>query len=192
MSDKDTIIKEANELLEDAQKEVLKALNGETSFLTRLFSGNKKDRLKVAQSSISRAINQMNNLKSNDQSAVGKLQKHISERDQKIKELEKNFEASQQESSTLKDQLRQYKAKIDNLEAQTKQETEAVEQTPVVDPHQHKIEEDLKNKLKSIEEKNLFLSQKIEQSQKELNDSNDLVLEFSSRMKRMKSEITSK
>ena len=191
MSDKDTIIKEANELLEDAQKEVLRALNGETSFLTRLFSGNKKDRLKVAQSSISRAINQMNNLKANDNSAVGKLQKHINERDQKIKELEKSFETSQQESSTLKDQLRQYKAKIESLEAQTETE-EVAEQVPVVDPHQHKIEEDLKNKLKSIEEKNLFLSQKIEQSQKELNESNDLVLEFSSRMKRMKSEITSK
>ncbi len=118
MSDKETIIKETNELLEDAQKEVVKALNSQASFLTRLFSGAgaKKEGLKTAQSSISKAINQMKNLKGSEKSIVAKLQKHIGERDEKIKALEKQFQESNKESSDLRDQLKQTEAKIKEVD----------------------------------------------------------------------------
>jgi uncharacterized coiled-coil DUF342 family protein len=190
MSDK-TIIKEAKEFLEDAQKEVLRTLNSETSFLSRLFSGSAKSNLKSAQSSISKAINQVNSLREDENSIAAKLQKRISERDERIKTLENAVLEKSKEPSALRDQIKQLEAKIVDLEKAPKLEANP-EVTNQVEDHAPKIEDSLRETINKLESKSLFLTEKLDQNKKELKDSHSLILEFSTRMKRLKSEITSK
>lgn len=190
MSDKSSFIKETKELLEDAQKEVLKTLNSETSFLSRLFSGSAKDSLKIAQSSISKAMNQIKNLREDESSTAAKLQKRISERDEKIKSLENEAQHKDKEASDLNDKIRQLEAKITDLEKTP--EPQAAIQEAVEVKNDPGLEDSLREAIAKLESKTTFLTEKLDQNKKELKDSNNLVLEFSSRMKRLKSELTTK
>ena len=189
MSDKETIIKETKLFLEDAQKGVLKALNSETSFLSRLFSGSAKESLKLAQSSISRALNQVRSLKEDESSVIAKLQKRISERDDKIKSLETKSHEKDQSQSDLKDKIRQLEAQ---LEQGSQVEAQVEENQVKEEDHTSKIEESLRETIAKLEDRNNFLTEKLQQNETEMKSSNELILEFSSRMKRLKSEITSK
>ena len=189
MSDKSTLIKETKEYLEDAQKEVLKTLNSETSFLSRLFSNSAKNNLKLAQSSISKAMNKIKNMSDDQSGIVGKLQKHISERDEKIKNLENETSQKDKEAGLLKDQLRQIEGQLSSYKNQPEQKQETIK-PPLAD--NSKLEEGLREAIAKLEEKNKFLSEKLNQNQDELRDSNDLVLEFATRIKRLKSEVTTK
>lgn len=193
MSDRKTTIKETKLFLEDAQKDVLKALNAEASFLSRLFSGSAKDKLKTAQSSITRAVNQIKGLTEDDSSALAKLQKRLSERDEMIKELEQRKQDEAQKASELEDKIRQIKAQTNQDEETKKQELAQAEQAQESnETNTLKLEDSLKETIAKLEDKNKFLTEKLEQNQGELKDSNKLALEFASRMKRLKYEITSK
>lgn len=189
MSDKSTLIKETREYLEDAQKEVLKTLNSETSFLSRLFSSSAKDNLKLAQSAISKAMNKIKNLSEDENAIVSKLQKHISERDDKIKNLENQTSQKDKEASLLKDQLRQVEGQLSSYKNQPEQKAEPEKQNLV---DNNRLEENLRETIAKLEEKNKFLFEKLNQNQGELRESNDLVLEFATRIKRLKSEVTTK
>jgi chromosome segregation ATPase len=190
MSDKSNFIKETKELLEDAQKEVLKTLNSETSFLSRLFSGSAKNSLKIAQSSISKAMNQIKNLREDESSTAAKLQKRISERDEKIKSLENEVQQKNKEAGDLNDKIRQLEAKITDLEKIP--EPQATTQKVVEAKNNSGLEDSLRETIAKLESKTTFLTEKLDQNKKELKDSNNLVLEFSSRIKRLKSELTTK
>lgn len=189
MSDKSTLIKETKEYLEDAQKEVLKTLNSETSFLSRLFSNKAKDNLKLAQSSISKALNKIKNMSEDQSGIVSKLQKHISERDEKIKTLENQSSQKDKETSHLKDQLRQMEGQLDSYKNQPEQKQEVISSNTI---DYSRLEENFKEAINRLEEKNKFLLEKLDQNQGELNDSNELVLEFATRIKRLKSEVTTR
>jgi chromosome segregation ATPase len=188
MSDK---IKETKDYLEDAQKGVLKALNSETSFLSRLFSGSAKENLKNAQSAISKAMNQVKAFKEDESGVTAKLQKHISERDDKIKALEAQIKEKEQENSNLKDQNRQLEAKIEALKTESQEEQASTVEEKTVEKANNP-EDSLKEAIAKLEDKNLFLSDKLSQNKQELSDSRDLILEFSNRLNRLKSEVTSK
>lgn len=192
MSDKSTMIKEAREYLEDAQKDVVKTLNSETSFLSRLFSSVAKDNLKAAQSSISKAINQLNNIKDDGNSIVGKLQKHISERDEKIKKAETEAQEKSKIASTLEDQIKVLEARIEDLQKRPELKEEVASSNPQEEHTEVNKEDQLRESIEKLESKNTFLKEKLDQNFKELKDSNELVLEFSNRMKRLKSELTCK
>ena len=193
MSDKATIIREAQDFLEDAQKGVMKALNSEASFLSRLFTGSAKDSLKLAQSSISRALNQIANLREDESTTLGKLQKHLSERDQKIKNLEAQSEKQEQEKSSLNDRIRQLESKIKDFEGKSQEEQAAqAGREEEAQQESRKLEDNLKSTIEKLEGKNLFLTEKLDQNTKELRTSHDLILEFSTRLKKLKSEVTSR
>lgn len=193
MSDNSKIIKEAQDYLEDAQKEVLKTLNSQSSFLARLFKGSAKANLKMAQSAISKAINQIKNIIIEENNMTSKLQKNLSKKDDKIKELENLTQKQEQEISNLKDQQRQLEAKLKET-AKTQNITSEVKQRLAEEKTMKKQEEQLENKLENtlieLKEKNTYLENRLKQSIQELQDSNALALEFSTRMKRLKAEVT--
>lgn len=187
MSDNSKIIKEAQDYLEDAQKEVLKTLNSQSSFLARLFKGSAKDNLKMAQSAISKAINQIKNIIVEENNMTSKLQKNLSKKDDKIKELENLIEKQEQEISNLKDQQRQLEAKHKEVAQVSTEEKTKKQQEEQFD---NKLENKLENTILELKDKNTYLEDKLKQSIQELQDSNALALEFSTRMKRLKAEVT--
>jgi septal ring factor EnvC (AmiA/AmiB activator) len=190
-NNQDSLIKEANELLEIAQKEVLKEINNKQSFLTRLFAGQKSsEALKQAQSSISKAINQMKNFTRDESSIVTKLQNHLNDKTSKIKKLEDEYLQALKEKEELADKLKTIQSRIDKL-----QDLEEANSEPIIEkfPHNdHKLEEDLKSKIQSLEETNRELENKFILTKEDFSKSQALIVEFSKRMKRLKSEITVK
>jgi len=192
-NNQDTLIKEANELLETAQKEVLKEINKNSSFLSRLFAGKKSaEALKQAQSSISKAINQMKNFSKDESAMVSKLQGHINDKSGEMKRLEEECQRAQGEKKELADKLKNIQTTIERLQNEAHNIEEEAKPTPLAAITDHKIENDLKDKIQSLEETNREIDNRFILTKEDLSKSQALVVEFSRRMKRLKSEVTSK
>jgi chromosome segregation ATPase len=190
-NNQDSFIKETNELLEIAQKEVLKEINKKQSFLNRLFTGQKSsEALKQAQSSISKAINQMKSFTKDESNAITKLQNHLNDKASRIKKLEEEYAEVFKQKEELADKLKTVQASIDKLKDSTEARSEATtEQITYID---YKQEEVLRNKIKTLEQKNKELENIFSLTREDFKKSQVLVVEFSKRMKRLKSEITTK
>lgn len=182
----DSILKEAGELLENAQKEVLKEINNKQGFLSRIFAKNNGESLKQAQSAISRAINQMKSFSKDESSLIVKLQNHLNEKSKAIKTLEEQFSEHQKEASTLKDKVRFYEAELNKLKEQQTTSTE----TPAQPIENHRLEEEFQTKIKELEESNKEIKTFFEASKEELGNARQLNVEFANRIKRIKAEIT--
>ncbi len=187
-NDQDTLIKETNDLLESAQKEVLQEINTKRNLFSRIFSGKSvSESLKQAQSSISKAINQMQSLKKIDSSLISKLQKHINEKNNELKKLEESFESTKKETSELKDKIEFYETEFAKFKsAEQEVSVDTTEEKSVAS----KIEEDLKKKIQALEEENSNIERKYTISRDELKDTQALAVEFSARIKKLKAEIT--
>lgn len=185
----ESLLKETKDLLETAQKEVLKEINNKRSWLSRIFNKEEADSLKHAQSSISKAINQMKNFVKDEASLIVKLQNHLNEKNSAIKKLEEDFTSSQKETSNLRDKIKFFEQEFERL----KQERldSAIEPSEAKAPKDNKFEEELKSKIKSLEEMNRDIQQKYNVTQEALNETQMLAVELSMRIKRLKSEIVS-
>ncbi len=182
----ESVLKEAGELLESAQREVLKEINNKKGFLTRFFAKNDGDSLKQAQSAISRAINQMKNFSKDESSLIVKLQNHLNEKSKIIKTLEEQFENSQKESGSLRDRIRFYETELEKLrEAQST----PIETSNAPAQEHHKIEEGFKAKIKELEDANREIQTRFEGSKEDLNNAHSLNVEFANRIKRLKAEV---
>lgn len=189
-SNQDSVIREANELLENAQKEVLREINKKKGFLAKLFIGKDgTEALKQVQSSISKAINQMKNLSRDESSIVVKLQSHLNEKITQIKKLELEHRKAEQEKEELADKLKNIQLTIGKLQNEAHNIEEEAKPN---NNNDHKIEEDLKHKIQALEDTNKTIESKFILTKEDLSKSQALVVEFSRRMKRLKSEITSK
>lgn len=178
----ETIVKETSELLENAQKEVLKAINNQKSFFARLFSQPEDNSLRQAQSIISKALNQMKGFSKDESSLIIKLQNHLNEKSNLIKNLENQLNQSNEEKETLLSKIRL----LENSQKEERQ-TIIIEKTPeekkpdlASEPNQ-----ELETKFKNLERDFQFCAENLEKSQ-------NLVVEFYKRLKRLKAEITAK
>ncbi len=193
-NNQETLIQETKDLLETAQKEVLKEINNKKNWLSRIFSKEDIGSLKQAQSSISKAINQMKNFVKDEASMVIKLQNHLNEKNSSIKKLEEEFNKSQVETSTLKDKIKFFEAEFEKLKQEKLSENNQAEKQPaktISEAKDSKAEEELKSRIRTLEENNQDLVKKYQISQEDLQESQKLTVELSSRIKRLKSEIVS-
>jgi len=186
----ETLLQQTNELLEAAQKEVLKEINNQKTFLARLFSKNNIETLKQAQSSISKAINQMKNFTKDESTLIVKLQNHLNEKSNLIKQLEEKNLNSDKEISDLKDRVKFFEQEA------LKASSIKVEASPNTSTNnaisEHKLEEGLKAKIKELEDHNHSVKTQFTLTKESLEKSQALSVELSKRMKRLKAEITSK
>ena len=184
MSKQESILKETGDLLENARAEVLKEINSGKGLLSRIFGERKNDSLKRAQSSISKAINQMQSFNKDESGLIGKLQQHLNQKTEDLKKLEAEVERSQKETSELRDKIKIFQNEIEKFKATTK-ETSIIE-APL---GTHKIEQDFKAKIQELEESNREIQTRFTFSQDSLKESEELTAEFAHRLKRLKSEI---
>ncbi len=184
----DSVLKEAGELLESAQKEVLKEINNKQGFLSRVFSKNSGESLKQAQSAISRAINQMRSFSKDESSLIVKLQNHLNEKSKLIKTMEEQFTNSEKETTTLRDKIRFYETELEKL----KEKQTTIAEPAIINPpaENHKLEEEFKAKIKELEDVNREIQTCFEGSKDELKNAHQLNIEFANRIKRIKAEIT--
>ena len=111
-NNQDTLLKETKDLLETAQKEVLKEINNKKNWISKIFAKDDGYSLKQAQSSISKAINQMKNFVKDEASLVVKLQNHLNDKNSAFKKLEEDFLKSQTESNSLRDKIKFFKNNV--------------------------------------------------------------------------------
>ncbi len=182
----DSVLREAGELLESAQKEVLKEINNKQGFLSRIFAKDNGESLKQAQSAISRAINQMKNFSKDESSLIVKLQNHLNEKSKLIKTMEEQFASSEREAGTLRDKIRFYEAELVKL----KEKEVSVPESANQPAENHKLEEEFKAKIRELEDSNREIQSYFESSREELNNAHQLNVEFANRIKRIKAEIT--
>ncbi|MDD9899006.1 MAG: hypothetical protein OXU45_08425 [Candidatus Melainabacteria bacterium] len=182
----ESVLKETGDLLETARNEVLNEINNKRSLLGRIFGNGDNDSLKRAQSSISKAINQMQNFGKDESGLVVKLQQHLSQKAEEVKDLEKQFEETERQTSTLRDKVRFYEAEIEKLK-----EANAQERQVELPQEHHRIEEDLKAKIQELEDSNREIQIRFEGVCDDLQDSEELTVEYYQRLKRVKTEITS-
>jgi len=149
--------------------------------LQKLFGRNdNKNALREAQSAIAKAINQLDKQESKEPTA--KLQTHLNEKSNRIKELEKTLE---RKSEDLEIALE--KAKALELEL-NKAKTIVVTETVPVAADNRELQE-LSDKYTNLNRQNEELRAKFSASQQELGEAWDLTLEFSKRLKKLKAEI---
>lgn len=184
--EQESILKETGDLLEAARDEVLKEINKKRGLLGRVFSKGNSESLARAQSSISKAINQMKNFDKDESGLIGKLQKHLNQKAEDLKRLEEEFENKQKESSELRDKIKFYENEFEKLKALKPTEAKVEAR-----PESHKIEQDFKAKIKELEESNREIRMNFAASKEELVEAEKLTTEFAVRLKRLKSEITS-
>lgn len=194
MQTKESTIKEIKTLLQIAQRELLKEINTQKNFLARVFTSAQSEALKIVQSNLAKALNNIENIGGND-SQTGKLQTNINERDHLIKELEtKNqelenqkelaehkLENSQKELEASKAELKETQEKLAAAKVEPK---EAATTATVVESTQEngsKYDElkDLSNKLK----------EDLSFVQNERDESKKLAVELNKRLKRLKNEL---
>lgn len=190
MSNQESALKEANELLENAQKEVLREINNKRNLFSRLFTNGESESLKQAQSAISRAINQMKNFNKDESSLIVKLQNHLNDKSQAIKKLEEQLQNSQKDNSELKDKIRFYEAEIEKFKnsAKLEAETKAASEERRAET---KVDENLQNKIESLEITNRDFQARFKASQEDLADSQKLNVELNARIKKLKAELVS-
>jgi predicted RNase H-like nuclease (RuvC/YqgF family) len=182
------LIQETKELLESAQKEVIKEINNKQNWLNRIFKKEDLSSLKLAQSSISKALNQMKNFVKDDSSLINKLQNHLNEKNSSLKKLEEEFNKSQVETSTLKDKIRFLETEFEKLRQEKL--NQANQEEPLKATNQAETKE-LIEKIKNLELNNEALVKKFSISQENLQENQKLTHELSGRIKRLKSEIVS-
>ncbi|MDA0772425.1 MAG: hypothetical protein O3C63_05735 [Cyanobacteria bacterium] len=186
MSKQESILKETGDLLESARTEVLKEINNGKGLLSSIFGDRKSESLKRAQSSISKAINQMQGINKDESGLVGKLQQHLNQKAEDLKKLEAEVERSQKETSELRDKIKFFQNQIEKQSATAKETKEL--KAP---QEHHKIEQEFKAKIQELEESNRDIQIRFTSSQESLKESEELTAEFANRLKRLKSEITS-
>jgi chromosome segregation ATPase len=182
----ESVLKETGDLLETARNAVLNEINNKRSFLGRIFGKSDSDSLKHAQSSISKAINQMKNFNKDETGLVVKLQQHLNQKAEEVKQLEKQFEESERQSSSLRDKIRFYEAEIKKLKTSNAQER----QVELPQEH-HRIENDLRAKIQQLEDSNREIQIRFEGARSDQQESEKLAVEYYQRLKRLKAEITS-
>lgn len=191
MSNQESTLKEANELLENAQKEVLKEINNKRNLFSRLFNGGESESLKQAQSAISKAINQMKIFNKDESSLVVKLQNHLNDKNQTIKKMEEQLQSCQKDNSELKDKIRFYEAEIETFK-KNNAKSEAENKTANEERRtESKIDENLQNKIESLENTNRDFQSRFKASQEDLASSQKLNVELNARIKRLKAELVS-
>ncbi len=182
-----SIVNETRELLENAQREVLQEINTKRSFFVRLFSNKETNNLQQVQSHISKALNQLKKIGADDNGMVSKLQNHLNDKASVIKKLEEQFERSGKESSELRDRIRFYEQEVTRLKEQSI--STEVDSAKI---NEQKLEEDFKAKIQALEDAHREVENRFKASQEDLRRSQEMTVEFSQRIKRIKSEITSK
>ncbi len=185
----DNLIKEISELLETAQKEVLREINSRKSFFARVFSSDKKDNLKQAQSAISKALNQVKNLGKDGSSIVGKLQNNLNEKAAALKKLEETCSEHDKAIRDLNNSVKYYKDELAKAQEQfVKQETSSTTnnvETSVKQVDNSEFEE----RIKDLEYNAKDYENRYRASQEDLGKSQMLSVELSRRLKRLKSEL---
>lgn len=184
MSNSESIIKEFKSLLEDIQDDVLKAKNAESSFFQRIFSSSNTEVLSKAQSNIAKAINKLADFNGSESQLVAKLQSHLNERDQKIKDCEGQIAELQSEKEVLKE-------KLDFSDKQLNKKEEApveVVQTELKSNESSELDV-LKQKIENLQEGREEINRKYQASQEELKDAENISVELSKRLNKLKSEL---
>lgn len=189
-NNQETLIKETSELLELAQKEVLKEINSQKNLFSRLFVGDKKDNLKQAQSAISKAINQMKGLTKDHSTVISKLQSHLNEKANQVKKFEEDSHSREKEVSELRDRIQYYKAEFDRLQTDIKnKESKETDNSSSTGTASQFDSEEFVQRIKELEYKTKEFENKFKASQEDLEKSQVLSVELSKRLKRIKSEI---
>jgi chromosome segregation ATPase len=184
MSTKESMIKETETLLEKVQREVLRELNSEESFLRKFFLGSSKaEYLRQLQSNISKAINKIKAFDSEDGEKLTALQTHLNEKTQIIRELEKKLEVLKGESESLRDKIKTLDHQGNNREEPDQKFSQDSPQTV--------LEEKYKQKIAELEESYGSVLEKLKFEQEEASQAKNLSLELSRRLKRLKTEIIS-
>ncbi len=176
--------KDLKSLLENAQTAVLREINTKAGFLQKLLgAGVDKSTLGEAQSAIAKAINQID--KSENKEPTAKLQTHLNEKSNRIKELEKTLERQREEL-----EISNEKAKALEVELQKAKNAAAqIVATPVVATINNDELNRLNERCSNLERQREELERKFSASQEELQGAWDLGLEFNKRLKKLKSEI---
>jgi peptidoglycan hydrolase CwlO-like protein len=180
-NNQETLIQETKDLLETAQKEILKEISCKKNWLSKIFQKEDLSSLKQAQSSISKAINQIKNFVKDEAGLVIKLQKHLNEKNHSLKKLEEDVKQSQTETGALKDKIRFLEAEVQRLQNETTKTKPTISNS----------DQELKDRIRALEDSNQDLVKKYQLSQEELSTSQKLSVELSSRIRRLKSEIVS-
>ncbi len=177
--------KDTKSLLEAAQAAVLKEINASAGFLQKLLGAGDKSALREAQSAIAKAINHLDKDTVGDSTA--KLQTHLNEKSNRIKELEKKLEAIKEELEITSEKAKAYDAELQKIR-NTPAPAAAVAQVSTDNSAElSKLQErcdELSKRNKELEERNSNLYQ-------ESKDAWELSLEFNKRIKKLKSEILS-
>lgn len=192
MPNQQELLKETQELLETAQKEVLKEINTKENFLAKIFAGKNNKSLRTAQSKLARALNQMKSFDESKESNALKLQQNINDKTQALKDIEAKFTASLTEMENLKAQLDKAKAEVQIAKQKASQEALSERDTAIEEKLQ--MESTLQAKIDEIQaskERHDDLTERFEASQTDLNQTRKLTLELSNRLKRLKAEVTS-
>ncbi len=175
--------KDTKSLLESARAAVLKEVNTSAGFLQKLLGAGDKTALREAQSAIAKAINQLDRDEGNDSTA--KLQTHLNEKSNRIKELEKKLSQAQEELEIISEKAKAFEAELQKAR-------NTAPSSPVIINTESSVEltkaqercEVLSQRIKELEERNQGLYQ-------ESKDAWDLSLEFNKRLKKLKAEILS-
>lgn len=183
----DNLIKEISELLETAQKEVLREINSRKSFFARVFASDKKDNLKQAQSAISKALNQVKNLGKDGSAIVGKLQNNLNEKAAVIKKLEDTCSEHDKAIRDLNNSVKYYKDEL--AKAQEQFVTKETETATVPGNAQQFDTSALDERIKDLEYNAKDYENRYRASQEDLGKSQMLSVELSRRLKRLKSEL---
>ena len=183
----DNLIKEISELLETAQKEVLREINSRKSFFARVFASDKKDNLKQAQSAISKALNQVKNLGKDGSAIVGKLQNNLNEKAAVIKKLEDTCSEHDKAIRDLNNSVKYYKDEL--AKAQEQFVTKETETATVPGNAKQFDTSALDERIKDLEYNTKDYENRYRASQEDLGKSQMLSVELSRRLKRLKSEL---
>lgn len=185
MSNNETLIKELKNLLEDARKSVLKEINHKSNFIQRIFRASADD-LSEAQSSLSKAINVTGKLGSSDSEAVAKLQTHLNEKSQRIQELEAKLKQEDTELEMLREKTKSQTKEIEKLKANL---SESKEQKPA--PVQNTDTSKFEKEIEELKLKNKDLKERLDGSRAQEQEAWELSVEFSQRLKKLKTELVS-
>ena len=194
MASNESIIKEAKNNLENAQKELLKEINTQKNPLQRLFSNAQSAALKSAQSFLAKALNQLNNLNAGTNQNAAKLQANLSQKDADIKALEDKLKSSEDKVYKLEGNVTFFENQIKDLETKLAQKTEEANKTPetLVESQTAPIADNkLEEKVEKLNQENKDLVEKFKQSESELKEAQNIAAEVNTRLKKLKSEVLS-
>lgn len=186
MSNKNSFIEETKTLLETVQKEVLKEICSEKNLFEKIFKNDKPESLKQIQSSVAKALDQIKNFSSAGSDSTAKLQTHLNEKNQIIKDLETKLNDTLRENTLLRDQLNFHKKQLEKVLAN---QTENVSIEQEFSKSKDDLRKEFEKVVENLEEEKKALQKRYDFSQEELDQSQKLSDELSKRLKRLKSEI---